>query len=184
MSRQFRFYLLPSDIEVLIDELRAKVGVKIIQAEASGPETVELMSPTGKGPSRIGSAEAVCVRSYLASPDGADVRMNFIAKQSYWMVHEELSEVIEFSGCDFEGKTLLIGRFYFHTDMLIGDAIWPKRAEFLTWADRIFRTAKKTLYYSEALQAYIGKDADKWRKCGGQFAHFIRANGEPILSSE
>ena len=184
MSRQFRFFLLPSDIEALVAELRTRVSLKIIQERTPTSETVELETPIHKGVAWLRNSDAMSVRCYLIPPIGAEVRVKFIAKQSYWLVDEEHSEVIEFSGCDFDGETLMIGRFYFQTDMLIGDTIWPKRPEFLKWADRIFRTMKKPLRYSKSMEAYVGKDADEWRKSGGCFAHFIRANGEPIYSLE
>lgn len=173
MSRQFRFFLLPSDIEALVSELRERVGVKVIQETSHGPKTIELESPICKGASTFGS-DALSVRCYLVPPSGADLRVTFIAKQSYWLLDEERSEAIEFSGCDYDGKTLRIGRLYFHTDMLVGDSIWPKRAEFLKWADRIFRTMKKSLRYSKDLDAYLGKDADKWQQQeGGRFVGYF-----------
>ena len=55
------------------------------------------------------------------------------------------SEVIEFRGCEFDGSVLVRGRFYFQNDFLLDGMIAPKRTEFLTWADRVFRLAKKSL---------------------------------------
>jgi hypothetical protein len=94
--------------------------------------------------------------------------MRFIPTQSYWLVEDQL-ELIEFSGCDYDGTTLVVGRFYFQPDMLIGDTIWPKREEFIEWADRIFRYTKKLLIRSKDLDAYVGEDAYKWWQEGGTF---------------
>jgi len=94
--------------------------------------------------------------------------MRFIPTQSYWLVEDQL-ELIEFSGCDYDGKTLVVGRFYFQADMLIGDTIWPKRKEFIEWAGRIFYYTKRLLIRSKDLDAYVGKDAYKWRQEGGHF---------------
>jgi hypothetical protein len=85
------------------------------------------------------------------------------------LVKEEPSELIEFSGCDYDGETLLIGRFYFHTNFLLGGTIWPKRDVFIKSAGSIFRAAKKKLSYSETLDAYVGPHAEEWRKNGGRF---------------
>lgn len=96
----------------------------------------------------------------------------FTTPRERWLVQIE-SEAIEFSGCDFDGELLLIGRFYFQTDLLIGDAIWPKRPEFLKWGDRVFGFVKRRLTYSPSMMAYLGPAAAKWWKEGGQFASGI-----------
>jgi hypothetical protein len=103
----------------------------------------------------------------------ADARivMRYRPKQQQWGVATE-SEVIEFSGCDYDGATLRIGRFYFQTDQLIGDSIWKKRDEFLKWGDRVFRRTKRLLEYSNALDAYFGEDAAAWQRAGGELRHF------------
>jgi hypothetical protein len=182
MSKQFRFYLLPSDIESLFAELSMRVGIRIIQTPAPRLEPIELESPI-RDSSKFRTTDSVSVWCCLTAPSNADVRMRFITSQSHWIV-EDRSEVIEFSGCDYDGSVLLIGRFYFQSDMLIGDTIWPKRAEFLKWTDSVFQTAKKLLHYSKGLEAYIGEDARKWRENGGRFASGIRPDGKPIYEAE
>lgn len=179
MSKQFRFYLLPSDIEALVAELRTRVGVRIIQTPSLSLKPVELNSSMNNRTSR--KSDSVYVRCCLTAPNGADVRMRFYPTQSHWIITDE-SEVIEFSGCDYNGSVLMIGRFYFQNDMLIDDTIWPKRKEFTEWADRIFRTAKKLLHRSKALDAYIGEDAEKWRSDGGRFAWGRKMGGESIYA--
>ena len=110
--------------------------------------------------------------------------MRYIPQQSHWIVHSEGAEGIEFSGCGYDGKTLLEGRFYFRNDMLIGDSIWPKRREFIDWADRVFRITKKQLRWSKELDAYIGKGAEDFLQNGGKFATRIRPDGEPAYVDE
>lgn len=97
-------------------------------------------------------------------------------KRQLWTVNES-SEVIQFSGCDYHGDVLEIGRFYFQTDMLMGEAIWRKRPEFLDWADKVFRTTKRLLYRSKAIDAYVGDDALRWQRNGGRFAALRRSDG-------
>jgi hypothetical protein len=115
---------------------------------------------------------------------GADVRMSYIAKQGYWLVDDERSEVIQFSGIEYDGEVLIEGRFYFKNDFLLGDAIRPKRDEFLEWADRVFRRAKQSLSYSKALGVYVGRDAVAWRTTSGRFAWMWVAGREPQWAVE
>jgi hypothetical protein len=184
MSRQFQFFLLPSDAEALIADLRDCIGLKLIDGKSSKPEPIEIHSPVREYPSHWTGKKTVGVNCYLAAATGADVKMHYIAKQEYWLVHEERSEVIEFHGNDWDGEILEAGRFYVKTDSLLKDAIWPKREEFLKWADRIFRRAKTRLIYSKGLDAYIGPDARDWRSSSGRFA-WIRASGrEPVWAVE
>lgn len=94
------------------------------------------------------------------------------------------SEVIEFSGCDFDGKALLVGRFYFHTDELVDREIVKKRTEFLQWADQVFRYTKKALSRDRELMAplgaYVGKDAIVFREGGGKLAESLKDAGVRI----
>jgi hypothetical protein len=98
----------------------------------------------------------------------AEIKMEHLTKQGQWAVSVS-SEVVEFSGCDYDGKTLNVGRFYFQNDQLIGDALWPKRDEFLQWADRLLQTTKELLERSKMLNAYLGKDAAAWEQKAGRF---------------
>jgi len=177
LSRQFSFYLLLSDIESLVAELRLRVGIRMIQTPSQSLKPVELNSPMSHRSPR--KPDAVSVWCGLTAASGADIRMKFYPTQSHWIV-TDASEVIEFSGCEYDGNTLAIGRFYYQNDMLIDGTIWPKRKEFIEWADRVFRTTKKLLHRSKALDAYIGEGAAKWRLNGGQFVSGFRQAGEPV----
>ena len=138
MSRQFRVFLLPSDAEVLIADLRDRIGLKLFAAKSPNAKPIEIHSPVSEYPSYWTGKKTVGVNSYLAAATGADVKMRYIGKQGYWLVDQEFSDVIEFEGCEYDGEILLAGRFYFKTDFLLKDEIWPKREEFLKWADRLF----------------------------------------------
>jgi hypothetical protein len=170
MSRQFRFFLLPSDVEAMVADLRQQIRLKLIDAKSSGPRPVEIDSPMRNIPAHGDRKASVSTHCYLMAAADADVKMRYIAKQGYWHVDDERSEVIEFSGLEFDGDVLMVGRFYFKKDFLLGDTIWPKRDGFLDWGDRVFRRAKQSLSYSKALNAYVGRDAAAWRMKGGRFA--------------
>jgi hypothetical protein len=168
MGRQFRFFLLPSDIDSIVASLRLKFDLKIILDKSPTPNPVEVAGPSSEWSVKFGGFEHISC--CLVPSNETDIRMRFIPTQAYWLVEDQL-ELIEFSGCDYDGRTLVEGRFYFQADMLIGDTIWPKRKEFIEWADRIFRHTKKLLIRSKELDAYVGKDAYKWRQEGGHFTH-------------
>jgi hypothetical protein len=171
MSRQFRFYLLPSDIERLAAELRSRFGARFIDSVSPSMTPMEIDSC-------IRTAEydgSTYVHCYLIPSSGAEIKMWHMTKRQLWAV-DESSEVIQFNGCEYHGEVLEIGRFYFHTDILMGDAIWRKRPEFLEWADKVFRTTKRLLHRSNAMDAYLGEDALRWRKNGGRLASLRRAD--------
>lgn len=184
VSRQFRFFLLPSDAETLIADLRDSVGLKLLDTKSSKSEPIEIHSPVQEYPSYWTGKKTIGVNCYLAAAIDADVKMQYIAKQQHWLVHEERSEVIQFSGNDWDGEILEAGRFYLTTDFLLNDAIWPKREKFLKWADRIFRRAKRTLMYSNGLDAYVGKNAQAWRASTGRFAWMRIPGKEPQWAIE
>jgi hypothetical protein len=179
MSRQFRVYLTPLDINLLIGELRQRIGVRIIQDTAPSITPVELNSPIRNQSLHMKSKDAVSVWCYLASPNNAILKMSYYPKQAHWKI-KDISEIIEFSGCDFVRDMLVIGRFYFQNDMLLGDTVWTKRPEFNDWADKLFQITKKLLHRSKVLDAYVGKDAEEFRKNGGRFVSLFNANGEPV----
>ena len=91
---------------------------------------------------------------YITPGKEADIKMCFVPVLSHWTVQTE-SEAIEFTGCEFDGSVLVRGRFYFQNDLLVGDRIAPKRREFLSSADQVFRLAKKSLDPT-TLDAYGG----------------------------
>jgi hypothetical protein len=127
-----------------------------------------------------GAVRADC---YIAPGRGADIKMRYIPVLSRWSVEIE-SEAIEFEGCEFDGSVLVRGRFYFQNDLLVGDMIAPKRREFLAWADKVFRLAKKSLRRSKPLDAYVGKHAEKWKQEGGRFAWIVTPERGPIFEGE
>lgn len=179
MSKQFRVYIVPSDIELILDHLRSKVGLRIIEEISSTSRPVEVESPLRNRSVWVKEEKFVSARCYLVPDGDADVKMRYIPQQGYWIVHSEGVEGIEFSGCGYDGMTLLRGRFYFQKDMLIDNEIWTKRKEFVEWADKVFRLTKKQLHLSKELEAYIGDGAERFRQNGGRFAVGIRPNGEP-----
>jgi hypothetical protein len=183
MSRQFRVYLLPPDAEGLIQRLKSQVDLSVIQPYSPGLFPVSAESPIQHGPSHYLGKDAVWVDCYLAPAKDPEIKMRFIPIRSHWNVDIE-SEVIEFRGCEYSGNVLVQGRFYFQNDLLSHGMIIPKRTEFLTWADIVFRIAKKSLRWSKSLDAYVGEEAEKWRKGGGRLAVMVTPTRGPIYATE
>jgi hypothetical protein len=165
----------------LVQALRSRLNVCVIEPSSPGSFPVTVESPF-QAEALLLRGRATRVNCYLV-PKSADIKMRYISALSHWSVESE-SEVIEFRGCEFDGRVLVRGRFYFQNDFLMQGIIAPKRAEFLTWADKVFRLAKKSLRRSNALDAYIGEKAEQWRQEGGRFAWMVAPERGPIYESE
>src|SRR5579864_4850193 len=180
MSKQFQLYLTPSDAVALVAELRVRFGARLLSEKSSTSDPVELESPI-RHESIFVASGATSIDCYLV-PENGRIIMNYYPTLRHWLIQTS-SEAIEFHGCDFDGKTLLNGRLYFQTDDLVDGRIVKKRAEFLQWADRVFRYTKKALKRERELGplgAYVGKEALIFRESGGKFADSIEAAGVRI----
>jgi hypothetical protein len=168
MSKQFQLFLTPSDVINLVGELRSRFGARVLSRKSPTSDPVEMQSPV-EHEAIFSTSGATSIYCYLAPPDGR-VITDYYPTLGLWLT-DTSSEVIEFSGCDFDEKTLLVGRFYFQTDGLIDGRIVKKRAAFLRWADRVFRYTKRVLKRDrelmEPLGAYVGKDALTFRESAG-----------------
>ena len=181
MSKQFYVYLLPPDVESLVHTLKSRLSVSLIQMSSPEPSPVKIVSPIFRGALMLQEG-ATRVDCYL-TPEDAEIKMRYVPALSRWSVQPE-SEAIEFHGCEFDRSVLVRGRFYFQNDLLVGDMIAQKRKGFLVWADKIFRLAKESLTRSKALDAYVGEQAEKWRREGGRFASFVTPGRGPIYEAE
>jgi hypothetical protein len=179
MSKQFHLYLLPADIESLMQTLRSKLEFSIVRSSSPQPFPVQMESPLISDRLKLkeGTVRADC---YIVPSQNQDIKMKFIPTLSFWDVQID-SEAIEFEGCEFDGSVLLRGRFYFQTDRLVDGLILPKRTEFLSWADNVFRTAKKSLQRSTLFDAYVGEHAERWRQEGGRFAWTATHSQGPVF---
>ena len=182
MSKQFQLFLAPPDADALVHDLRVRFGARVLSEKSRTSNPVELQSPVEQQPFRKGWTS---IRCYLAPANGRIIT-HFYPKLGVWSVQTS-SEAIEFSGCDFDGKALLVGRFYFQTDDLVDGRIVQKRTEFLQWADKVFRCTKKALRRDPALMAplgaYVGKEAEAFRERGGKLAESLRDAGVRVALS-
>lgn len=181
MSKQLYLYALPADIERILVQLREKLGAVMISPTSSRSEPIWLDSPIRQS-SLLPTEKSTSVACCLVPNGLAEIRLKHYPSQSVWHVTDD-SEVIQLSGCDFDGKILVRGRFYCQTDMLMGNAIVPKRIEFLQWAEKVFRVAKKGLQRSRALDAYVGLEASSWESEGGRFASLALPGQKIVFAS-
>jgi hypothetical protein len=178
MGRQFRFYLSPSDIERIIKMLREEFGARFLSH--AGPSS----APVDAGTIFRTSEEGIMsVDLNITMPGNASVRTWYAEKRKEWLIDSD-SEVIEFSGCYFQGSVLQIGRFYYQTNFVVGNEFRDKSSAFVRWAEQVFRATKKDLTYSPKMMAYVGEDAMRWRKDGGRFASLRRADGTYLYESD
>jgi hypothetical protein len=180
MSRQLRVFLLRSDIDAVFGELLRHMAVRILREESPTAEPVELICPVQDDSVASGDTKVrTSVRCFLAPDEAADLDIQAVPRFGKWVI-DTRSEAIEFSGCGFDGATLLDGRFYYQKDVLIDGALVLKRATFTKWANGVFRVVKKCLRWDAELYAYVGKDASDFRSRGGRFAAHIGPKGQPI----
>lgn len=189
MGRQFRMFVLPSDFEAILAELRHNFGIRILADAAPSAHLLELATPYKHWESPDETVQRIHV--YLAQTESRNVFQWYAAERQEWLLEDDRSEVIQISGFDFyaDRKLLIEGRFYFRKDFVTGNAatghtLVTKSAEFLRWADQVFRTSKKGMRYSKHLMAYIGRDADEWRKSGGRFAYGAGGYGKIPYADE
>ncbi|HTT22069.1 MAG TPA: hypothetical protein VMG82_24275 [Candidatus Sulfotelmatobacter sp.] len=182
MSKQFQLFLTPTDAVNLVEKLRVRFGARLLSKKSPSIDPVEIQSPI-EHESIFEASGATSIFCYLA-PANARIITKYYPTLRLWLTDHWDSEAIEFSGCDFDGKTLRVGRFYFQTDDLVDGSIVGKKAEFLQWADRVFRYVKKALTRERGLMgpvgAYVGKDALLFRENGGKFAESLSDAGVRI----
>jgi len=178
MGRQFQIYLLPSDTTGLVETLRREVRIRLLAIRSPGPDAVEGELPIR---TQLRLAPLKC----LLAPDLSipiQLKLDYIEKQGYWIVDTLFSDVIEFSGCYFDEKTLQRGRFFYDPGFYNAEQWQEKSPEFLTWAEKVFRTAKKTLKRIPSLDAYVGQDAEHWRSGGGTFVEMVIKGQPPFIA--
>jgi|SRR5580692_8813017 hypothetical protein len=180
MGRQFRFFILPADANQLVEELQKRFGARLLLDYSPTRNLFEIELPYQRNSEGVlkTAAPNSRLRYYLASLSGR-VDRSYHPKPDRWVI-DGSSEAIEFCGCDMRDDYLEIGRFYYQADVLVNMEILPKRPEFVGWAERVFRSAKSLLQYEPALMAYVGKEAIKFRKQGGQFVTGRRPDGTMI----
>jgi hypothetical protein len=178
MGKQFQLYLLPSDTTRLVEVLRREAGIRLLAVRSPRPEPVE-------GDLPIRTEVQLAPLKCLLAPDlsiPAQFKLDYIEKQNYWIVNTLFSDVIEFSGCYFDEKTLQRGRLFYNPGFFSAEEWQEKSPQFLRWADRLFKTAKKSLKRIPSVDAYVGADAERWRSAGGVFVALAIKGRPPLVA--
>ncbi|MGC1298889.1 MAG: hypothetical protein WA869_28020 [Alloacidobacterium sp.] len=118
MSRQFRFYLLRPQIEELISALKEQVGLRLIATRSQTQKPTELNSVFETLIDSTSGQQTVHVHCYLVPPFEAPLSTVYTPRMNDWFTESDRSEVIQFSGCEYNGKKLHIGPFLFPNELL------------------------------------------------------------------
>lgn len=176
MGKQFRVYLLPSDVTKLLDALRASNDLLLLgrESENSSPRVLESPLVTEAGITR-----ADCL---LVADPSMSISMDR-TKRGVWSIDTLVSEVIEFNACYCDGKTIKQGRLYYNEGFYNDTHVWQEKSlKFLRWAGAIFRVAKRFLIKMDEMTAYSGEDAARWRRDGGIFIAYAVKGSQPIIA--
>lgn len=119
----------------------------------------------------------------MLAPDlSVPITLDHIERQGCWVINTLHSEVIEFSGCHFDGKTLKRGRLFYDSGFYKADRWEEKSSHFQKWAEALFRAVKRSLKRVPALDAYVGEDADRWCSAGGVFVSIAVKGQPPVIA--
>ena len=161
MGRQFQIYLLPSDAERLIQILQKECGLCMFSTRSQEPNPVLLESPVR---SEAGFARIDCL---LAPNSSISIKLDHLKQRNEWVINTLLSEVIEFSGCHFDRRTLKRGRLFYDVGFYEAKQWRHKSQDFVQWAETIFSVAKNALNRLPKIDAYMGRNAELWHSTGG-----------------
>ena len=175
MGKQFHVYLLPDDVETLVNTLKSQLDVSLIQPFSNDPHPIDMQSAISQ------QGGSVRVNCYMIQK-GADIKMKFIPSQARWDVQPD-SEVIEFRGASSMETFWCVDVFTCKVTFS-WEICSHLNEEFLTWAEKVFRLAKKSLHRSKSLNVYVGERAEEWKRKGGRFAWMVTAARGPLYEAE
>jgi hypothetical protein len=178
MGRQFSFYLLPSDANLLVGHLQERFEAKLLLDYSLSFELLEIDSPVRVD--QVGDLGPLSshTRYYLAPPSG-HIERSYFPKPDWWVIDSD-SEGIEFSSCRFSETAVAIGRFWYEIDVVRNLQFVPKSNEFVKWSEAVYRYVKKSLHYDRGIDVYLGKEAARFRDKGGRLVRDIWPNGKVI----
>ncbi|MBV8731721.1 MAG: hypothetical protein JO336_18090 [Acidobacteriia bacterium] len=158
MGKQIQLYLIPEDIALFEEKLRSN-DIAIIRRYSLDPRPVISDTIVVKATETVG-ADGFLVRH----GDIGDVGLQYVPERAHWVVDGLRSPVIEFFGCNFDGKTLKRGRLFYETGFYeISGLRVEKPKTFQNWAMDVFKLARKMFMKDEKLGAYIGENTSQWQ---------------------
>lgn len=153
MGRQLVTLLTQSDSEGLMARLKEIDGLCIIHSRSRNDRPMVVDSIT------IKQDERVWLYYFLVRDDDVgSVVMREVPAQNYWVVDSLRSPVIEFTRSFCDGQQIRAGRLWYEKGYF-GDEGEPlqKSQQFLTWADKIFKSSRQ--YLKKSGNHLIGEQA-------------------------
>src|ERR1700742_3076536 len=97
MGRQFRFYLLPSEMDQFLSKLKAEHGLRILLTKSDKAEPLEVDSATSRYSEIAATGIYAFGQYYLVSSTEAKTPVWYSEESGRWHIDSEQSEVVELS---------------------------------------------------------------------------------------
>ena len=162
MGRQIQIYFSPEDVKSLekaaTEQLGAVVLPRYLLSNRLSPNVTTIRE----------NDEGVVSSGYLGrAQDFGKIVLRHIPAKGYWIIDCNRSPIVELSGGFYDGKILRRGRLYYQKGFYGEDDQWVNKAQdFLDWAEKVFKLAKKISRRDKELSAYIGPSADQKKESG------------------
>jgi len=159
MGRQINFYMLPEDVASFQKMLEEKHPDTCFIADASQSEDLKFLATLA-----VHEMGRERLKVYLVQrPFLSLVHMRRRGSIGEWLVDGELSPVIEFGRCLYDGRILRAGRLYFTTGFYAENGQWvQKPLEFAKWAESILKWVRRNYRKDSLTGYYVGAQAYSW----------------------
>lgn len=163
MGHQLRFFLTPTDLQLLEQRLKAQCPVVFLDYRSDQPAP-KVLSTTA-----VAEFGKTWLTMFLAPPEALEaLPFKHVARQGYWTVDLLRAPAIELSRCFYDGKVLRSGRLFYDRGVYDEAGTWvEKPASFQNWAKKVFSVARKGLQRDTELEAYVGENARAERELRG-----------------
>ena len=144
MGRQFRYYCMPDDLAQIQSRALVPSGGQLVVAEKSGE--AEVLTVVEKFDLPLDAMGKETLFLLLAPPS----EMSRIEYQGNY-IDTSNSHLIELGRCYISNGYISPARFWYEPRTFERGQFFEKPANFVSWADRVFREAKKVLLRREYL---------------------------------
>ncbi|MFT3820274.1 MAG: hypothetical protein QM750_22110 [Rubrivivax sp.] len=138
MGQQFTYYCLAEDLERIQTQVfRPANGQLVASEKTNGTHTLVSVDSFPLANDQMGKQT---VFLYLLPPK----ELQREVRNGPWIDHSK-SHLIEVGRCFTDGRIIRSARFWYETRYFEGNELRVKPAEFVSWAEGVFRSTKKTL---------------------------------------
>ncbi len=165
MSRQINFFLHPDDQTDFNEFLKSFGDFKILPYYHFDNK-VSTRNDTILRDIKKEGAKVYLIRA----EDLTDIPLRHIEKFKYWLIEDDRLPAIEFGRCILRENKIMSGRLYFRTHYYEGQDYIQKSEQFIKWADKIIKSARRKLISHKVSQGkytytyYFGDNAMRWYK--------------------